>query len=90
MLTLMLLRCICPLPVARTRVSTCSRGRVNSTAAAGVQGLAEQHEDIRVVVKSFAEIEALLDRGAIESGHTLIGLYSLLRHRDVLSRAWPQ
>ena len=48
-------------------------GRVDATAAGGVHGLAEEHEDIRVVVKTLAEIEALLDPGAIESGHTLIG-----------------
>jgi ADP-ribose pyrophosphatase len=64
-------------------------GRVDSTAAAGVHGLAEEHEDIRVVVKTLAEIEALVDAGAIESGHTLIGLYWLLRHREHLRQLWP-
>jgi ADP-ribose pyrophosphatase len=63
-------------------------GRVDSTLAAGVHGLAEEHEDIRVVVKPVAEVEALLDAGAIENGHTLIGLYWLLRHRDRLRRLW--
>ena len=63
--------------------------RVDSTAAAGVHGLPEEHEDTRVAVKTLAEIEVLLDTGAIESGHTLIGLYWLLRHRDHLRRLWP-
>ena len=63
-------------------------GRVDATAAGGVHGLVEEHEDIRVVVKTLAEIEALLDAGTIESGHTLIGLYWLLRHRDHLRRLW--
>jgi ADP-ribose pyrophosphatase len=63
-------------------------GRVDSTTAAGVHGLAEEHEDIRVVVKDLAEVEALLDTGAIESGHTLISLHWLLRHRDRLRRLW--
>jgi len=63
-------------------------GRVDSTAAAGVHGLPEEHEDIRVVVKTSAEIEALLDTGAIESGHTLIGLHWFLRHRERLRRLW--
>ena len=58
-------------------------GRVDATAASGVHGLAEEHEDIRVVVKTLAEIETLLDQGAIESG-----LYWLLRHRDYLQRLW--
>src|ERR1700724_150381 len=63
-------------------------GRVDSASAGGVHGLPEEHEDIRVVVKSLAEIEALIDAGAIESGHTLIALYWLLRHRDRLQRPW--
>lgn len=63
-------------------------GRVDSSSAGGVHGLAEEHEDIRVVVKTLAEIEAVLDAGAIESGHTLIALYWLLRHRDDLRRQW--
>jgi ADP-ribose diphosphatase len=63
-------------------------GRVDSTTAGGVHGLPAEHEDIRVVVKTLAEIEAMLDAGAIESGHTLIALYWLLRHRDHLRRIW--
>jgi ADP-ribose pyrophosphatase len=63
-------------------------GRVDSTVAGGVHGLAEEHEDIRVVVKTLTEIEALLDQGAIESGHTLIALYWLLRHRNRLHQLW--
>lgn len=62
--------------------------RVDSTAAGGVHGLAEEHEDIRVTVKTIAEIEALLDAGAIENGHTLVGLYWLIRHREMLRRQW--
>jgi hypothetical protein len=53
-----------------------------------VHGLLEEHEDIRVVVKTLAEIEAMLDARAIESGHTLIALYWLLRHRDRLQQLW--
>src|SRR5205823_12273294 len=63
-------------------------GRADATLAAGTHGLAEEHEDIRVVVKTLPEIEALLDAGAIESGHTLIALHWLLRHRDRLRRLW--
>jgi ADP-ribose pyrophosphatase len=63
-------------------------GRVDSTSAAGVHGLREEHEDIRVVVKTLAEIEVMLDAGTIENGHTLIMLYWLLRHRDDLRQRW--
>jgi ADP-ribose pyrophosphatase len=63
-------------------------GRVDSTGAGGVYGLPEEHEDIRVVVKPWAEVEALLDAGAIESSHTVIALYWLMRHRERLRRLW--
>ena len=64
-------------------------GRVDSRSAAGVYGLAVEHEDIRVVVKTIAQVEAMLDAGQIESSHTLISLYWLLRHRDRLRKEWP-
>ncbi len=63
-------------------------GRVDCRGAGGVYGLPEEHEDIRVVVKSVAEVEAMLDTGQIESSHTLITLYWLLRHRDRLRKEW--
>ena len=63
-------------------------GRADSAAADGVHGLLDEHEDIRVAVKTIAEIEVLIDTGAIESGHTLIALYWLLRHRDELRQKW--
>jgi ADP-ribose pyrophosphatase len=62
--------------------------RIDAAAAGGVHGKAEEGEDIRVVVKTVAEIEVLLDAGRIESGHTLVGLYWLLRHRERLRRGW--
>jgi len=63
-------------------------GRVDSSGAAGVHGLPEEQEDIRVVVKTMAELEAMVEAGRIETGHTLIGCYWLLRHRDRLRREW--
>jgi ADP-ribose pyrophosphatase len=63
-------------------------GRVDSQGASGIHGLPEEHEDIRVVVKTVAEIEAMLDAGQIETGHTLICVYWLLRHRDRLRQIW--
>ncbi len=62
--------------------------RVDATAAGGVHGLPEEGEDICVVVKSVSEIEAMLDAGTIENGHTLVALYWLLRHRERLRRLW--
>jgi ADP-ribose pyrophosphatase len=63
-------------------------GRVDAGAAGGIHGVADEHEDIRVVVKSWAEIEALVDAGRIDTGHTLVCLYWLLRHRDEVRRTW--
>ena len=37
---------------------------------------------------AFAYVEAMLEAGQIETGHTLIGCYWLLRHRDQLRREW--
>ena len=64
-------------------------GRVDSRGAAGIYGLAAEQEDIRVLVKTVAEIETMLDQGQIDSAHTLISLYWLLRHRERLRRGWP-
>lgn len=63
-------------------------GRIDAEGAGGVHGLAEEHEDIRVIVKTIPEVEAMLDAGDIESSHALVALYWLLRHRDRLRRDW--
>lgn len=63
-------------------------GCVDSRLAQGVHGLPDEHEDIRVIVKTMSEIEQLLDTGAIENGHTLVALYWLLRHRARLRQMW--
>jgi len=85
-----------PVPIQRYLPSTGASdesvvlfcGRVDSTSAGGVHGLPEEHEDIRVIVKPWAEIEVMLDAGAIESGHTLIALCWLSRHRQRLRQLW--
>ncbi len=63
-------------------------GRVDCRGAEGIYGLAAEQEDIRVVVKTVAEIEAMLDAGQIDSAHTLISLHWLLRHRERLRTEW--
>ena len=63
-------------------------GRADSRAAAGTHGLPEEQEDIRVMVKTIAELEAMVEAGQIETGHTLISLYWFFRHRDELRRKW--
>ena len=63
-------------------------GRVDSSQADGIHGLAEENEDIRVVVKPLAEIARMVDAGEIDNGHTLICLYWLLRHCDEVRQRW--
>src|SRR6266513_2322362 len=63
-------------------------GRVDARGAAGIHGLVEENEDIRVVVKTVAELDAMLEAGEIETGHTLICCYWLLRHRERLREEW--
>src|SRR5260370_9826811 len=53
-------------------------GRIDSRGAGGIHGLPEEHEDIRVVVKTIAQIETMLDTGQIETAHTTIRLDWLL------------
>jgi ADP-ribose pyrophosphatase len=64
--------------------------RIDASAAGGVHGSAAEGEDIRTVVKTVAEIEALIDAGAIENGHSLVALYWLLRHHNELRRRWTR
>jgi ADP-ribose pyrophosphatase len=77
-----------PMPGSSDETVMLFCGRVDASGASGVHGLADEHEDIRVVVKTMAELEAMLDAGQIETGHTLICLYWLLRHRDQLRKRW--
>lgn len=62
--------------------------RIDASRAGGIHGVPAEGEDIRTVVKSIAELQTLLDSGAIENGHTLIAAYWLLRHRDELRQLW--
>jgi ADP-ribose pyrophosphatase len=85
-----------PIPIQRYLPSTGDSdqivflfcARIDASAAGGVHGLPQEGEDIRTIVKTVPEIEALLDAGNIENGHTLVALYWLLRHRDRLRREW--
>jgi ADP-ribose pyrophosphatase len=63
-------------------------GRVDASAAGGIHGLADESEDIRVVVKSYAEAMELLNAGKIENGYTLLALHWLAANREALRRQW--
>jgi ADP-ribose pyrophosphatase len=62
--------------------------RVDAARAGGVHGLADEHEDIKVVVKSVREAMRLLRAGKIENVFTLAALYWLAANRARLRRAW--
>jgi ADP-ribose pyrophosphatase len=82
------IQCVMPAVGSFDEVVWLYCGRVDAGAAGGVYGLAEEHEDIRVLVKTIPEVEAMLDAGEIESAHSLVTLYWLLRHRERLRREW--
>ena len=63
-------------------------GRVDAGDAGGIHGLAHEHEDIKVVVKPFAELRRMLRAGAIDNAFTLVALYWLAANRARLRRLW--
>jgi len=63
-------------------------GRVDASAAGGIHGLADESEDIRVVVKSSEEAMRLLNAGKIENGYTLLALHWFAANRETLRRQW--
>lgn len=77
-----------PSPGACTEIAALYCARVDSGNAGGIHGLADEHEDIKVVVLSFADAMALLREDKITNGLTVIALYWLTANRDRLQRDW--
>ena len=65
-------------------------GRVDTAGIGGVHGLAEEHEDIRVLVLPSAEALGLLHSGRVLSATTLIALQWLALRREELRARWGQ
>lgn len=65
-------------------------GRVDTTEAGGVHGLADEGEDIKVSVVTFEEAVALLNSGRINSASPIIALQWLILNRNRLQREWCQ
>jgi ADP-ribose pyrophosphatase len=63
-------------------------GRVDASTAGGIHGLADEHEDIKVVVMGFDEAMRHVRADAIKNGPTLLALYWLAAERDKLRREW--
>ena len=63
-------------------------GELVSAKPGTIQGLDSEHEDILVHQLPRGAVLAMLDRGEINSGHTLIALHWLARHGERLRAAW--
>jgi ADP-ribose pyrophosphatase len=63
-------------------------GRADLSKAGGVHGLAEENEDIRVLVVPAAEAFAMLAAGRVENATGVIALQWLALNRDRLRRVW--
>ena len=65
-------------------------GRVSSSVAGGVHGLAHEGEDILVHSVPVADAFELLEQNRVPNGHTLISLQWLKLHIDALRERWLQ
>ncbi|MEP5766298.1 MAG: NUDIX domain-containing protein [Halieaceae bacterium] len=63
-------------------------GKVDSAAAGGVHGCAEEGEDIRVQALPRTQVLELLAAGLISNGHTLVALQWLQLHGEALRQRW--
>src|SRR5919205_409096 len=63
-------------------------GRVDSSKAGGIHGLAGEEEDIRVIVRSWQEVETGLQAGMFTNAATLIALQWLVLNRTSLRSRW--
>lgn len=63
-------------------------GRVDTSKAGGVFGLASEGEDILVKVLPFAEAYALLEHSEVDNAIGVIALQWLALHRDEVRKRW--
>ena len=75
-------------PGASTESVALFCGRVDSSDAGGVHGLAEEGEDIRVLVVSVDEALSLLREGRIVNAKTIIALQWLASNYDKVRKRW--
>jgi ADP-ribose pyrophosphatase len=60
----------------------------DTAAAGGIHGLAEEDEDILVIVMSFGEVMAALDNGRINCGPVIATMPWLALHCDEIRQRW--
>lgn len=63
-------------------------GKVDSTKAKGLHGLAEEHEDIKVHVVSRETAYALVEQGKVDNGTAVMGLQWLQLNYKKLQQTW--
>ena len=63
-------------------------GRIDTSKAGGVFGLACEGEDILVKVMPFAEAYAMVERSEVDNAVGVIALQWLALHRDEVRRRW--
>ncbi|WP_372747296.1 NUDIX domain-containing protein [Litorivivens sp.] len=63
-------------------------GCADLSAAAGVHGLAEENEDIRLHVLPVNDVLAMMDDGRIDNAHSLVALNWFARHHNRLRDLW--
>jgi ADP-ribose pyrophosphatase len=78
-----------PSPGTMAEFITAFVGEADLSAAGGVHGLAEEHEDIRAIVVPRAEAMAAVAAGEINNAPLLLSLYWLDANAARLRRAWP-
>lgn len=64
--------------------------RVDATKAEGVHGLAEEHEDIRILVLPFDAFRSRILSGQIANSYSLVAGYWLILNRDRLRSGWSE
>jgi len=63
-------------------------GRVDARQAAGIHGVPEEHEDIKVLVLSYRDAMQRLRKDVFQNGPTVVALYWLAANRTRLRRRW--
>ncbi len=79
-----------PSPGGSTEAIELFCGRVDARTAEGIHGLAEEHEDIKVVTLHYREAMKLVRQQKIENSPALISLYWLAANRIRLRQMWNE
>ena len=62
--------------------------RTDTATTGGIHGIAEEGEDILVIVMPFREVMATLDNGRINCGPVIAAVQWLALHRDEIRQRW--